>query len=43
MRTFTVSEVQVRFGAFLDCVQNEPVRVMCEGRVVGVMVSAENC
>lgn len=42
MQTFTANEAKTRFGEFLDRVQREPVRVMRNHRVAGVMVSAED-
>ena len=42
MQTFTANEAKTRFGEFLDRVQCEPVRVMRNDRIVGVMVSAED-
>lgn len=42
MQTFTANEAKTRFGEFLDRVQREPVRVMRNDRVAGVMVSAED-
>lgn len=41
MQTYTADEVQTHFDEFLDRVQLEPVSVMRNDRVVGVMVSAE--
>jgi len=42
MHTFTANEAKTRFGALIDRVQREPVRVTRRNRVVGVMVSAED-
>ena len=42
MRTLTANEAKTQFGQFIDMAQREPVRVMRHGRVVGVMVSAED-
>lgn len=42
MQTFTANEAETRFEKFLDCAQREPVRVMQHGRLVGVMVSAQD-
>ncbi len=42
MQTYTANEAKTHFGAFLDQVQREPVRVMRHDRVVGVMVSAQD-
>lgn len=42
MQTYTANEAKTRFGEFLDLAQREPVRVMRHGRVMGVMVSAED-
>ena len=43
MKTFSASDAKRRFGDFIDRVQRGPVRVTRRGRVVGVMVSAEDC
>lgn len=43
MQTFTANEAKTRFGEFLDSAQREPVRVIRHDRVVGVMVSAQDC
>ena len=42
MESFTANEAKVRFGEFIDRVQRSPVRVTRRGRVVGVMVSADD-
>jgi prevent-host-death family protein len=42
MRTYSASEAKIRFGELLDQSQHAPVRVKRYGRVVGVMVSAED-
>lgn len=42
MQTVTANEAKTHFGEFLDRAQREPVKVMRRGRVVGVMVSAED-
>ena len=42
MQAFTANDAEVNFRAFLDAVQSEPVRVTQHGRVVGVMVSAQD-
>ncbi|MFP4070513.1 MAG: type II toxin-antitoxin system Phd/YefM family antitoxin [Desulfovibrionales bacterium] len=42
MRTYTANEAKTHFGEFIDQAQREPVRVMRHGRVVGVMVSAQD-
>ena len=42
MRTYSASEAKTRFGELLDQSQHAPVRVKRYGRVVGVMVSAED-
>lgn len=42
MQTITANEAKIHFGEFLDKAQREPVQVMRRGRVVGVMVSAED-
>lgn len=43
MQTFTANEAKTRFGELLDRVQRAPVQVTRHNRVVGVMVSAEDC
>lgn len=42
MRTYSASEAKIRFGELLVQSQHAPVRVKRYGRVVGVMVSAED-
>lgn len=42
MQTWTTHQARTRFGAFIDMVQKEPVRVLRHGRVVGVMVPPED-
>ncbi len=42
MRIYTANEAKTRFGEFIDQAQREPVQVMRHGRVVGVMVSAQD-
>lgn len=42
MRTYTANEAKTRFGEFIDQAQREPVQVMRHGRVVGVMISAQD-
>lgn len=42
MRTLTAREAKTRFGALLDMAQREPVRVVRQRRVLGVMVSARD-
>jgi prevent-host-death family protein len=42
MKTYTENEAKTRFGEFIDDAQREPVRVMRRGRLVGVMVSAQD-
>jgi prevent-host-death family protein len=42
MQKLTAQEARTRFGQFLDCAQRGPVQVIRRGRVVGVMVSAED-
>lgn len=41
MQIFTVDQAGARFNELLDSAQHEPVRVVRDGRVLGVMVSAE--
>jgi len=43
MQTFTAHEAQARFHELLDCVQREPVQLVQHSRIVGVMVSVEDC
>lgn len=40
MRSYSAKEARGRFGEFLACAQNEPVRVIRKGKVAGVMLSA---
>jgi prevent-host-death family protein len=42
MQTVTANQAKVNFGAFVDQVQREPVRVTRRDRVVGVMVSNDD-
>ena len=42
MQTFTANEAKTRFGEFLDRAQRSPVGVLRHGRLVGVMVSAQD-
>ena len=42
MKTYTANEARTRFGAFINDAQRGPVRVMRRGRMVGVMVSAQD-
>lgn len=42
MRSCTTHEAKTRFEELLDQAQRGPVRVLRNGRVVGVMVSAED-
>lgn len=42
MQSFTANEAKTRFEEFLDCAQRQPVQVLHDGRVVGVMVSAHD-
>ena len=42
MQTYTANKAKTHFGEFLRCAQREPVRVLRNDRVVGVMVSAED-
>jgi prevent-host-death family protein len=42
MQTMTANEAKTHFGEFIDKAQRTPVGVMRRGRLVGVMVSAED-
>ncbi|WP_236964464.1 type II toxin-antitoxin system Phd/YefM family antitoxin [Hydrogenophaga sp. SL48] len=42
MRSCTATEAKTHFGKLLDQVQHRPVQVLKHGRVVGVMVSAQD-
>lgn len=42
MRPCTATEAKTHFGKLLDQVQHRPVQVLKHGRVVGVMVSAQD-
>lgn len=42
MRTVTANQAKTRFGEFLDLAQREPVQVVRHGRVLGVLVSAQD-
>ncbi|QTR48901.1 type II toxin-antitoxin system Phd/YefM family antitoxin [Candidatus Thiothrix anitrata] len=42
MQTMTANEAKTHFGEFIDKVQRMPIGVMRRGRLVGVMVSAED-
>ena len=42
MKTYTENEAKTRFWEFIDDAQREPVRVMRRGRLVGVMLSAQD-
>ncbi len=42
MQSFSVTEAQSHFFELLDIVEQEPVRVMENGQVLGVMVSHED-
>lgn len=42
MKSFSVTEAQERFFELLDIVEQEPVRVMENNRVLSVMVSHED-
>lgn len=42
MRTYTATQAKTHFGTLLDQVQREPVRVLRRGRVMGVLVSAQD-
>jgi prevent-host-death family protein len=42
VQIYTASEAKIRFGQLLEQAQHEPVRVKKYGRLVGVMVSAED-
>ena len=43
LETFTANDAKTRCGEFIDGVQRAPVRVTRHDRVVGVMVSANDC
>lgn len=43
MQTFSAKQAKTQFGQFIDLAQREPVRVVRRDRVVGVMVSAQDC
>lgn len=42
MQTMTANEAKTHFGEFIDKAQKTPVGVMRRGRLVGVMVSADD-
>jgi PHD/YefM family antitoxin component YafN of YafNO toxin-antitoxin module len=42
MQTFTANEAKTRFGEFLDRAQREPIGVLKQDRMVGVMVSVQD-
>lgn len=42
MLTMTANQAKTHFGEFIDKAQRMPVGVMRRGRLVGVMVSAED-
>lgn len=42
MQTVTATEARTRFGEFLDRAQRSPVGVLRHGRLMGVMVSAQD-
>ena len=42
MQTMTANEARTHFGEFIDKAQRMPIGVMRRGRLVGVMVSAED-
>lgn len=42
MLTMTANEAKTNFGELLDKAQRQPVQVTRHGRVVGVMISAED-
>jgi prevent-host-death family protein len=42
MQTMTANEAKTHFGEFIDKAQRTPVGVMRRGRLVGVMVSADD-
>lgn len=43
MQTMTANQAKTQFRTFIDVAQKEPVHVVQHDRVVGVMVSAEDC
>ena len=43
MKTYSANEAKTRFGEFIDDAQRGPVGVMRRDRLVGVMVSAQDC
>jgi prevent-host-death family protein len=42
MKAFTVQDGQRQFDNLLDLAQREPVRITSDGRLVGMLVSAED-
>lgn len=42
MFTYTADQARVRFDEMLDQIQQGPIRVVSQNKVVGVMVSAED-
>jgi prevent-host-death family protein len=42
MQTMTANEAKTHFGEFIDKAQKRPIGVTRRGRLVGVMVSAED-
>ena len=42
MQTMTANEARTHFGEFIDKAQRMPIGVMRRGRLVGVMLSAED-
>lgn len=42
MTSYTATRAKAHFGALLDQIQHGPVQVLKRGRVVGVMVSAQD-
>lgn len=42
MTSYTATQAKAHFGALLDQLQHGPVKVLKRGRVVGVMVSAQD-
>lgn len=42
MQTYTANEAKTRFGEFLARAQRSPVGVLKPGRLVGVLVSAQD-
>nr|CAA6823318.1 MAG: Antitoxin [uncultured Thiotrichaceae bacterium] len=42
MQTMTANEAKTHFGEFIDKAQRRPIGVTRRGRLVGIMVSAED-